>query len=134
CAASVALEHPDLAPQRIDQTIAACIQRKRPVHLEIPRDLVHAECPSPKPFAIHCGKSDKPVLKEALDEAIDLLKKSKHPVILAGVEIHRFGLQESLLGLVKESGFPVAATILGKSVISENHPGYIGVYEGAMGK
>src|SRR5207245_10096306 len=29
---------------------------------------------------------------------------------------------------------PIAATIMGKSVIGEQHPFYIGVYEGAMGR
>jgi indolepyruvate decarboxylase len=55
-------------------------------------------------------------------------------VILAGVEIHRFHLQEQLVRLVEQTGWPVAATILGKSVITEMHPQYLGVYEGAMGR
>jgi indolepyruvate decarboxylase len=54
-------------------------------------------------------------------------------VILAGVEMHRFGLQRLLVQLVERTGFPIAATLLGKSVISERHPQYIGIYEGAMG-
>ena len=29
---------------------------------------------------------------------------------------------------------PIATTILGKSVISEGHPLFVGVYEGAMGR
>ncbi len=134
CVASAVLEDPDLVPDQIDGTIMECLKRKRPVYLEIPRDMVHVPCPSPKPLSIQREKSDRAVLKEALHEATEMLKSSKRPVILAGVEIHRYGLQESLLKLVKGSRFPVAATILGKSVISENHPEYIGVYEGAMGK
>jgi len=50
------------------------------------------------------------------------------------VEVHRFGLQEWLLRLVEKTGIPVAATMLGKSVIGEQHPLYLGVYEGAMGR
>ena len=34
----------------------------------------------------------------------------------------------------RKTGLPVAATILSKSVVREDHPLYLGVYEGAMGR
>jgi TPP-dependent 2-oxoacid decarboxylase len=55
-------------------------------------------------------------------------------VILADVELHRFGLQEDLTKLALKTNIPVAATLLGKSVVGEQHPFYLGVYEGAMGR
>jgi indolepyruvate decarboxylase len=33
----------------------------------------------------------------------------------------------------KKTDIPVVATILSKSIISEDHPSYLGLYEGAMG-
>ena len=62
-----------------------------------------------------------------------MINSSKQPVIIAGVEIHRFGLQDKLLQLTHKTNIPVVATVLSKSVISEDHPSYMGVYEGAMG-
>ncbi len=56
------------------------------------------------------------------------------PVILADVEVHRFGLQDELIALAEETGLPIASTILGKSVVSEAHPQFVGIYEGAMGR
>ena len=58
----------------------------------------------------------------------------QRPVILADVEIHRFGLQDELLALAEGAGIPIAATMLGKSVVSERHPLFVGIYEGAMGR
>jgi indolepyruvate decarboxylase len=55
-------------------------------------------------------------------------------MILTDVEIHRFGLQDELIALAEGAGLPIATTILGKSVISEGHPLFVGVYEGAMGR
>lgn len=132
--AAVALEDPDDAPRLIDETLEECLKQMRPVYLEIPRDLVSARCRAPEPWKKRRLVSNKPALKEAVAEAAGMLRSAKRPVILAGVEIHRFGLQDSLLKLVEKSGIPVAATLLGKSVITENHPQYLGIYEGAMGR
>src|SRR5439155_12203695 len=32
------------------------------------------------------------------------------------------------------AGIPLASTLLGKSVVSERHPLFVGLYEGAMGR
>src|SRR5258706_16467381 len=63
-----------------------------------------------------------------------MINSARQPVILADVEIHRFGLQNDLLRLLKKTNIPYAATVLGKSVIGEDHPLYLGIYEGAMGR
>jgi indolepyruvate decarboxylase len=55
-------------------------------------------------------------------------------VIVAGVEIHRFGLQDALLALAEGSQIPITTTLLGKSVIPETHPLFAGLYEGALGR
>jgi indolepyruvate decarboxylase len=78
--------------------------------------------------------SEPHALEEALGEALPLINTAKKPVIIAGVELHRFGLQDLLLTLLEKTGIPVASTILSKSVVRESHPQYIGVYEGAMGR
>lgn len=78
--------------------------------------------------------SDTETLDEALSETVSLLKSAKTPAILAGVEIHRFGIQEDLLQLVEHSKIPVAATIMGKTVIDECHPSYLGIYQGKVGE
>jgi len=96
--------------------------------------MVARPCPAPEPLPRRQIASDPAALREALDEAAAMLRRARRPVILAGVEVHRFGLQSSLVQLVERTGYPVAATLLGKSVISEIHPQYLGVYEGAMGR
>jgi indolepyruvate decarboxylase len=133
-AASAALEDAARAPAQIDETIAACVRQKRPVYLELPRDMYDRPCAAPAPLAAEPAACDAEALREALQEAAAMLRAARRPVILAGVEIHRFGLQDMLLGLVERSGYPVAATLLGKSVISERHPQYLGIYEGALGR
>ena len=77
--------------------------------------------------------SDIGALTESVAEARELLERSERPLILAGVEIHRFQLQDQLLSLAEATKIPIAATLLGKSVVRETHPLYVGLYEGAMG-
>lgn len=132
--AAAVLDDPAAAPSQIDEVLEACVWNKRPVYLEIPRDCVNKPCAAPG--RLHIGKavSEKDSLREAVEEAAAMLKAARRPLILAGVEVHRFGVQDSLLKLVERSGYPIAATVLGKSVIGERHPQYVGVYEGAMGR
>ncbi len=134
--ASVILDDPHTAEREIDRALKALMQFKRPIYLEIPRDLVlipvHVASTEP-PQATSC-QSDPAALKEAVAEIRGLLSGSERPVILAGAEIHRFGLQDELTELVEHMNVPIATTLLGKSVIREDHPLYIGVYGGLVGR
>src|SRR5665811_2076329 len=77
--------------------------------------------------------SDQNALQGAVDEAVRMINAAEQPVVIAGIELHRFGLQDKLVALIDKAHIPVAATILAKSVVGEYHPLYIGIYEGAMG-
>ncbi len=72
-------------------------------------------------------------MKKATDEAIIMINSSKTPLIVAGIEIQRFKLQKKLLELIDKTNIPFVSTILSKSVLSENHPLFLGVYEGDIG-
>ena len=132
--ASTVLDDPQTALQEIDRVLDAALRHKRPVYIELPRDRLMAPgVPHHTPREFH-GASDPVTLREALNEAVAMLNRARRPVILADVEVHRFGLQKELVQLVEKSNIPVAATIMGKSVIGESHPSYLGVYGGAVGR
>jgi TPP-dependent 2-oxoacid decarboxylase len=131
--ASTVLDNPDTAFQEIDRVLNAALKYKRPVYIELPRDQV-SKTGNLSSYRVQPVESDNTdVLNEALQEAVELINTARQPVILAGVEMHRFGIQEELLQLVEKTNIPIAETLLGKSVVSELHPNYIGLYEGAMG-
>ena len=132
--ASAVLEDPQTAFQEIDRIIHAALRYKRPVYLELPRDRVFVPGKSyHRPKEIH-ETSDPDTLRAALAEAGAMIRRARQPVILADVEVHRFGLQDVLLQWVRHTNIPVASTVLGKSVMGEQHPFYLGVYEGALGR
>ncbi len=127
------LDNPDTAASEIDRLLGLARRYHRPVYIEVPRDLQSAPARRSS-FPREPEESDPQALAEALEEARQMLLSSRFPLILADVEIHRFGLQKELVELTERTGIPVAATLLGKSVIAETHPHYVGVYEGATGR
>jgi len=130
--ATVVLSDPVIAFRQIDQAIAAAKRHCKPVYIEIPRDQVGA-LGYPLPVeAVPGFTSDPTALAEAVAETLTLLAQADSPSIVAGIELHRRGLQTAVLELVERTGAPVAATLTGKSVIAERHPAYLGIYEGAM--
>jgi indolepyruvate decarboxylase len=133
-AASTVLDDPETAFAEIGRVLAAALRFKRPVYIELPRDMVHARGSTAHPRSAPAEpESDPATLREALGEATEMIRAARQPVLLAGVELHRFGLQDALLQLLEKTAMPVASTLLSKSVIAETHPCYLGVYEGAMG-
>ncbi len=132
--ATASLDDPLTAFREIDRCLEAAVRFKRPVYLELPRDRVQTKSTVPHVIKNEIIKSDKDSLKESLEDAARTIEASKKPVIIAGVEIHRFGLRKELLKLAEKHKIPMSATLLGKSVISEKHPLFIGLYEGAMGR
>ena len=134
CVAGTELDNPVTAFHEIDRVLAACQRFKRPVYIELPRDMVHVR-PEARPlFESHVPPSDPLALDEAVEEAARRIEHARQPVLLLGVEIHRFGLQDLALKLAEQAGIPMAATMLGKGVVAETHPLYMGLYEGAIGR
>jgi TPP-dependent 2-oxoacid decarboxylase len=132
--ASTVLDNPETALEEIDRVLAAALRFKRPVYIEFPRDMVMVPAKRYHTPVIPKPKSDPETLKVALSEAVSLINSARQPVILAGEEIHRFRLQDVALDLIRKSNIPVAATILGKSVIDEIEPAYLGIYQGGIGQ
>jgi indolepyruvate decarboxylase len=127
------LEDPATAGYEIDRVIESMHTYKRPVYIEIPRDIAKMSLTydvykqgTPKAKA-----SDPQSLQEAMEEVVALIEESANPVIMAGVELSRFNLGRELMQFAEHANIPVVTTLLSKSVINERHPLFGGVYSGA---
>jgi indolepyruvate decarboxylase len=129
---SVVLNDPVMAFRQIDHAITSARRFCKPVYIEIPRDMVMVEGYPVPEAAMEGFAADQTALSEAIAETIELMAKSVSPMIIAGVELHRRRLQETLVEFVEKTKLPVVATLTGKSVIAERHPAYHGIYQGAM--
>jgi indolepyruvate decarboxylase len=130
--ASTVLLDEEVAASEIVRCVEACLRHKRPVYIEVPHDMVDHEIPTRQIVPPISTKSDPQTLEAALEEATNLLRTAKTPVLFAGVELHRFGLTDIAIRMAERLNIPIAADLLSKSAVPENHPLYMGVYGGAM--
>jgi indolepyruvate decarboxylase len=119
------------APGQIDRAITAMLTHRRPIYLEGLNDVWTRPCPEP------VGKlepvetpSDASSLAAAVDSAWARIQSAALPILWAGVEIQRFGLQAKLQQLVDAGGMFFTTTSLGKTVLGEAQPSFIGTYSG----
>ncbi len=134
CAASLEIIDPATAFRDIDFLLDTAHRTKRPVYLELPRDVVAVVPNHIRSYSCPQSTSNADSLAEAIKEAVLRIEQATKPVIIAGIELHRYGLQADVVTLAETSGIAIASTMLAKSVVSEVHPLSIGLYMGALGR
>jgi indolepyruvate decarboxylase len=130
--ASTILLNEQTAASEIVRCVEACLKHKRPVYIEVPYDIVDRLVPTCCVPPTIKPQSDPGTLAAAVGETLSMLRDAKKPVILAGVELHRYGVTDLAIKLAEKLNIPIAADLLSKSAVRENHPLYLGVYGGAM--
>ncbi len=128
---SIIIGNPKNAPRQIDRALVSMITEKRPIYIEVWQNVWTLPCEPPVGTLMPKErKSEQLSLASAVEIAWQRIAKAKLPVIWAGVEIQRYGLQDTLQQLVDNSGFPFTTTSLGKTVLDESQPQFIGTYAG----
>jgi len=75
---------------------------------------------------------DPDAVEEAAREIIERLNAAERPVLIVGVEVHRFHLREQVVRLAERLNVPVASSFLGRGVFPTLHPQFIGTYLGVV--
>ncbi len=127
------ISDPQQAPKQIDQALQACLYHKRPVYISLPTDIIYHTCEAPGPFELSPANSHRETLVQAVEKAYQLLTKAKNPVIIGGPYLMSYLLKEDYKDLVENSGFLCASLFSAKGIISEQHPQYMGIYQGKWG-
>lgn len=130
--ASVTIDNPASAGYEIDKAFEALQFYKRPIYIELPRDVAKQPI-SYDVYKLGTPKTpttDPDNLEEAIKEAQIFISESKSPAILAGVELSRYGLSEQMVKFAEKNNIPVATTMLSKSLINEQNSLFAGIYLG----
>ncbi|CAN5470533.1 alpha-keto acid decarboxylase family protein [soil metagenome] len=122
---------PENAAYETERLISAALYHRRPVYMGFPADaadlpMVTTAEPASQP------KSEEGSLEAAASALVAALKSAKSTCMLPGILIARAGLKPQLQTLVDASGLPFATMFMAKSVLDEQQPGYIGMYDGAL--
>jgi len=100
--------------------------RQGPVLIDIPKDVQKATCEFTPMAAV---KADAPLAltKEALKEAVKLIKSSHRPFIYAGGGVVSTNAGEELLRFAETLGAPIGTSMMGLSAVPQAHPLVLGM-------
>lgn len=116
-------------PAMVDRALVAALTKKHPVYLELPQDLFDATCPRPTGalnLAIPAG-----VAVRAATDTLAKVKAAAKPVLIVGAEVQRYGLAAPVQSLINKLNIKWTTTLLARSVLSEQHPNFLGVFNGS---
>jgi indolepyruvate decarboxylase len=127
----VRLDDAERAPADIARVLANCLQRSEPVYIEIPRDMVSLPC-APVVAAV-AAAPDQEALNACVDEILEHLRAANSPVLMAGVEVRRYGLEEQVAELSRRLAIPVVTSFMGRGLLAHQDAPLVGTYMGVAG-
>ncbi|MFH1070954.1 MAG: thiamine pyrophosphate-dependent enzyme, partial [Candidatus Glassbacteria bacterium] len=123
------------ARSQIDNLLEFITTQKQPGYLEVPRNMWGARLPAHDCYErtpYQAPTSAARPLAESLHEAIELIDRSRKPVIWVCTDVQRYGLNSLVIRIANECNIPLCTTLFGKSAINESQPLHLGVYVGAQ--
>ena len=99
-------------------------ERPGAVHLELPEDIAAEDC-NDRIFDV-VGHRRPDADKMAIQEAAKMIENAKLPLLLIGAGANRKRTSKALFKFIEATGIPFINTQLGKGVVDERHPKFIG--------
>ncbi|AKF05952.1 acetolactate synthase large subunit [Sandaracinus amylolyticus] len=115
----------DTIPARVREAFR-CAEEERPgaVHLELPEDI--ARDPGGAPL-LEPAATRRPIADDkAIHRALAALKDAKRPLLMIGAGANRKLTSKMLRQFVDHTGIPFFTTQMGKGVLDETHPLWLG--------
>jgi len=124
-----------MTPQNVayetERLIADALYHRRPVYMAFPSDVANQPVVS-KANPLDPPSSDPATLRAATDGIVGAIEKARSACILPGLLARQVVGKELLQSFVDTSGLPFATMFADKSVLDEQQPAYIGMYDGRL--
>ena len=99
-------------------------ERPGAVHLELPEDIAAEEC-SDRVFNV-VGFRRPDADEKAIQEAVKMIENAKMPLLLIGAGANRKRTSRALTQFIEKTGIYFFNTQMGKGVVDERHPQFLG--------
>lgn len=115
----------DNIPSRIREAVRLAEEEKPgAVHLELPEDVAADETDN---TPITASLTRRPLAEEkAIRAAVSKMEAAKSPVLVIGAGANRKMTARVLYQLIEKTGIPFVTTQMGKGVVDESHPRFLG--------
>jgi indolepyruvate decarboxylase len=129
CASAVMT--PQNAAHETERLIYEALYHRRPVYMAFPADLANLPVlGDAKPIPL--PRSNPEALGAATNAIVAALDNAATACVLPGILVGRTGLRPQLQAVIESSGLPFATMFMAKSVLDEQQPTYVGMYNGAL--
>ena len=126
---------PENAVIELERVIDKALEESRPAYLTFPMDLALMPITGTPIHGSPLGAINQhDSVAAELEAVLDLLEaqiaSALNPVVLPTITLKRFGLVHAFESFLKATGLAYATTPMDKSLLSEEHPAFLGMYNG----
>jgi indolepyruvate decarboxylase len=117
----------------IDRVVATSQRERRPGYLALPTDVAASPAEPPAgPLVVPAPEASALVLARFIDAVRTMLAEADTLGVLADFLVDRFGVRAELAELVAAGQVPNSTLSMGKGVLDESDPNFVGTYSGAF--
>jgi indolepyruvate decarboxylase len=132
---SLVCAHAVMTPQTVagetERLIHAALFHRRPVYMAFPADDARKVVEgTAEPVSM--PTSDPAALAEAAAAIVASYDAAESACVLPGILVARCGLQGAMQAIIDHSNLPFATMFMDKSVLDEQQPGFVGMYDGKL--
>ncbi len=99
-------------------------ERPGAVHLELPEDIASEDCQERIFDVVGFRRPDAD--EKAIQKAVEMIESAKMPLLLIGAGANRKRTSRALTEFIDQTGIPFFNTQMGKGVVDERHPKFLG--------
>ncbi|MDH3672807.1 MAG: indolepyruvate/phenylpyruvate decarboxylase [Gammaproteobacteria bacterium] len=130
--AQARLDDADTAPTEIGRVLDTARQHSLPAYIELPRDMANVSC---QPVSSsRATPVDTDALAACAEEVLARLSDASSPVLMAGVELRRYRLEDKVAELARRLDVPVVTSFMGRGLLAHSDLPALGTYLGVAGE